>query len=116
VGRELVNWIVARSLYPVLTNHAKLGSELSQQGSELFQRVSMKFSVGDRINMNSLIFLQDVPTKRERITFVCDLELKEFLEKLASSEKRSLSNFIEKILEDVAKQSGYSPPEANQDK
>ncbi|MBD2024196.1 hypothetical protein [Leptolyngbya sp. FACHB-711] len=66
--------------------------------------------------MDSPIFLQDVPTKRERITFVCDLELKEFLEKLASTEKRSLSNFVEKILEDVAKQSGYNPPEENQGK
>ncbi|MBW4489507.1 MAG: hypothetical protein KME12_17105 [Trichocoleus desertorum ATA4-8-CV12] len=76
----------------------------------------MKFSVGDTINMNNSIFFQDVPTNRERITFVCDLELKAFLEKQASTEKRSLSNFIEKILEDVAKQSGYTPPEENQGK
>ncbi|MGG6297755.1 hypothetical protein ACQ4M4_25460 [Leptolyngbya sp. AN02str] len=61
--------------------------------------------------MDSSIFFQDVPTKRERITFVCDLELKEFLEKQANSEKRSLSNLIEKILEDLAKQAGYAPPE-----
>jgi|GEM_PF-4686780 len=60
-------------------------------------------------------FLQDVPTKRERITFVCDLELRAFLEKQASAEKRSLSNFIEKMLEDMAKQNGYSPSEENLD-
>ncbi|PSB26640.1 hypothetical protein [Stenomitos frigidus] len=58
-------------------------------------------------------FLPDVPTKRERITFVCDLELRDFLEKQAGAEKRSLSNFIEKMLEDMAKQNGYNPPEQN---
>ena len=104
------------SFYPVPTNHAKLGSELSQQGSELSRSLSSMFSTGDTIGMDNSIFFQDVPTKRERITFVCDLELKDFLEKQASSEKRSLSNFIEKILEDVAKQSGYTPPEEPQGK
>lgn len=66
--------------------------------------------------MDSSIFFQDVPTKRERITFVCDLELKEFLEKQANAEKRSLSNLIEKILEDMAREAGYTPPEENQSK
>jgi len=54
--------------------------------------------------------LPAVPTKRERITFVCDLELRDFLEKQAMAEKRSLSNFIEKAMEDMAKQDGYKPP------
>jgi hypothetical protein len=75
----------------------------------------MKFDTGDTMEVTNSQLLQDVPTKRERITFVCDLELRDFLEKQASAEKRSLSNFIEKMLEDIAKQNGYSPPEENLD-
>jgi len=75
----------------------------------------MKFDTGDTMDVTNSSFLQDVPTKRERITFVCDLELRAFLEKQASAEKRSLSNFIEKMLEDMAKQNGYSPSEENLD-
>lgn len=63
--------------------------------------------------MDNPLLLQNVPTKRERITFVCDIELREFLDKQASAEKRSLSNFIEKLLEDMAKQNGYIPPDEN---
>ena len=36
-----------------------------------------------------------VPTKREKITFVCDADLKEALESWASEESRSVSNLCE---------------------
>ena len=36
-----------------------------------------------------------VPTKREKITFVCDADLKEALELWASEESRSVSNLCE---------------------
>ena len=38
-----------------------------------------------------------VPTKREKITFVCDADLKEALELWASKESRSVSNLCELI-------------------
>ena len=38
-----------------------------------------------------------VPTKREKITFVCDADLKEALESWASEESRSVSNLCELI-------------------
>ena len=39
-----------------------------------------------------------VPTKREKITFVCDTDLKEALEAWASEESRSVSNLCELLL------------------
>ena len=39
-----------------------------------------------------------VPTKREKITFVCDADLKEALELWASDESRSVSNLCELIV------------------
>ena len=39
-----------------------------------------------------------VPTKREKITFVCDADLKEALESWASEESRSVSNLCELLV------------------
>ena len=39
-----------------------------------------------------------VPTKREKITFVCDADLKETLELWASEESRSVSNLCELLV------------------
>lgn len=39
-----------------------------------------------------------VPTNREKITFVCDADLKKALESWASEESRSVSNLCELIV------------------
>jgi hypothetical protein len=46
--------------------------------------------------------IEFVPTKREKITFVCDADLKEALESWASEESRSVSNLCELILRRAA--------------
>ena len=43
-----------------------------------------------------------VPTKREKITFVCDADLKEALESWASEESRSVSNLCELLVRTAA--------------
>ncbi|MEL6554877.1 MAG: hypothetical protein AAFQ63_15640 [Cyanobacteria bacterium J06621_11] len=43
-----------------------------------------------------------VPTNREKITFVCDADLKKALENWASEESRSVSNLCELIIRRAA--------------
>lgn len=46
-----------------------------------------------------------VPTKREKITFTCELETRQKLEARAAAEGRTLSNLVERIvLADLEKQ------------
>lgn len=45
-----------------------------------------------------------VVTAKKRISLYLDEELKERLERLAKSRKRSLSNLIESCMEEIAKQ------------
>lgn len=40
-------------------------------------------------------------TKKAKITFTCSQEIKDFLESWAKSERRTLSNLVEGIIEDV---------------
>jgi len=42
--------------------------------------------------------MEPVPTNREKITFVCDAELKKALEEWASEESRSVSNLCELLV------------------
>ncbi len=46
--------------------------------------------------------LQDVPTRKPRISVVVDEELLKYLEQWADSEERSLSNLVLKIIKDAA--------------
>ncbi len=49
-------------------------------------------------------------TKKAKITFTCSHELKEFLETWAESESRTLSNLVEKIVEEAASDKQLPPP------
>jgi hypothetical protein len=49
-------------------------------------------------------------TKKAKITFTCSHELKEFLETWAESESRTLSNLVEKIVEEAASDKHLPPP------
>lgn len=40
----------------------------------------------------------DVPTKKEKITFICDTDTRSKLESWAEEEGRSLSNLVERIV------------------
>lgn len=46
--------------------------------------------------------MESVPTNREKITFVCDADLKRALEAWASEESRSVSNLCELIVRKAA--------------
>jgi len=46
--------------------------------------------------------LQEVPTRKPRISVVVDEELLKYLEQWANSEERSLSNLVLKIIKDAA--------------
>lgn len=45
--------------------------------------------------------LQEVPTRKPRISVVVDEELLKYLEQWADSEERSLSNLVLKIIKDA---------------
>jgi metal-responsive CopG/Arc/MetJ family transcriptional regulator len=45
--------------------------------------------------------IQDVPTRKPRISVVVDEELLKYLEQWADSEERSLSNLVLKIIKDA---------------
>jgi metal-responsive CopG/Arc/MetJ family transcriptional regulator len=48
--------------------------------------------------------LQDVPTRKPRISVVVDEELLKYLEQWADSEERSLSNLVLKVIKDAIDQ------------
>jgi hypothetical protein len=48
--------------------------------------------------------LQDVPTRKPRISVVVDEELLKYLEQWADSEERSLSNLVLKVIKDAVDQ------------
>jgi CopG-like RHH_1 or ribbon-helix-helix domain, RHH_5 len=48
--------------------------------------------------------LQDVPTRKPRISVVVDEELLKYLEQWADSEERSLSNLVLKVIKDAVEE------------
>jgi hypothetical protein len=57
----------------------------------------------------------DVPTKKPRVMFTCDEPLKESLEAWAEHESRTVSNLVELIVRQAAKDAGHLQDSAQGD-